>query len=295
MILTQLNLLELADVAKKATLKAGGYIASRSDETVVAQTKEGGSTLASQVFTEVDIQSEKIILEVLSPTCKKYDLGMLAEESPDASSRLVKDYFWCVDPLDGTLPFIEGVAGYAISIALVSHSGEPVVGVVYDPLKGDLYSAVKGDGVMVNDIPFSQSKAEGQRLTFITDRSFIKHKQIYQIKTALEQYCKSKGYSGIDIISNGGAAMNACWVLQKSPACYFKFPKKEDGGGSLWDYAATACILEEANFFVSNIFGESLDLNRNDSTFMNHEGILYATELDLRSFILDLYKRLKDV
>lgn len=292
MTLTQTTLLELADVAKKAALKAGEYIASRSNETVVAQTKDGGSTLASQVFTEVDIQSEKMILEVLSPTCDKYGLGMLAEESPDVSSRLVKDYFWCVDPLDGTLPFIEGVSGYAVSIALVSKSGASVIGVVYDPLKDDLYCAVKGEGVQINGKPFSKSIEKAKRLTFITDRSFIKHKQIGQIKEALEDYCKSKGYSEIDIISNGGAAMNACWVLQKSPACYFKFPKKEDGGGSLWDYAATACILQEADFYASNIFGKDLDLNRNDSSFMNHEGILYTTEPELKRFVVDLYEQL---
>ena len=54
---------------------------------------------------------------------QKYDFGILTEETPDNGSRLVKDYFWCVDPLDGTLPFTEGTPGYSVSIALVSKSG----------------------------------------------------------------------------------------------------------------------------------------------------------------------------
>ena len=75
--------------------------------------------------------------------------------------------------------------------------------------------------------------------------------------------------------------MNAIWVLRNSPACYFKFPKREDGGGSLWDYAASACLFKEADAHVSDIYGENLDLNRVDSSFMNHHGILYVSDKSL--------------
>lgn len=86
--------------------------------------------------------------------------------------------------------------------------------------------------------------------------------------------------------------MNACWVLEQSPACYFKFPKPENGGGSLWDFAATACLFNQAKAQASDIYGQPLDLNRPDSTFMNHRGILFCTDNDLAQQISDLYKQL---
>ena len=67
--------------------------------------------------------------------------------------------------------------------------------------------------------------------------------------------------------------------------CIRDSPKAEDGGGSLWDYAASACLFEEAGAVVCDVFGNPLDLNRSDSTFMNHRGALYATDLVLAKHI----------
>ena len=86
----------------------------------------------------------------------------------------------------------------------------------------------------------------------------------------------------------GGAAMNAMWALQSAPACYFKFARSGNSGGSLWDYAASACIFHEAGAIATDISGDPLDLNRADSTFMNHRGILYTTDETLAQRIRQL-------
>ena len=71
--------------------------------------------------------------------------------------------------------------------------------------------------------------------------------------------------------------MNACKVLANPLACYVKSPK-QTGGGSLWDYPATACIFGEAGAVATDIYGQRFDLNRADSTLMCHRGILFATD-----------------
>ena len=71
--------------------------------------------------------------------------------------------------------------------------------------------------------------------------------------------------------------MNACRVLAHPSACYFKFPGPT-GGGSLWDFAATACLFAEIGAVATDIHGGLLDLNRADSTLMNHRGVLFATD-----------------
>ena len=82
-------------------------------------------------------------------------MGLISEELKDDSSRFENEFYWCIDPLDGTLPFTEQVDGYAVSIALVSREGIPVLGVVYNPEKNDLYTAVKGEGAYKNGWPLS--------------------------------------------------------------------------------------------------------------------------------------------
>ena len=134
--------------------------------------------------------------------------------------------------------------------------------------------------------------SSSQVLTFITDRSFMQHPQYSSVLTELEARAKQCNYDGLKIVQQGGAAMNACWVLEQAPACYFKFPKPEAGGGGLWDFAATACLFNEINAAASDIYGQTLDLNRPDSTFMNHRGVLYATDRQLAKRIADLYCQL---
>ena len=277
----------LTQKAVKAASNAGQLIRSYRDKDVHVMQKEGGSTLASQVVTEVDRKSQDSILQVLLPTCDELDIALLAEEDEDDRGRLESAYFWCIDPLDGTLPFINGQPGYSVSIGLVANDGTPLIGVVYDPVHDVLYQATKGQGLMRNNERWSPTQ-DSQALTFTYDRSFAEDPNFNQVKDELEAYAHSLGLNEFNPIHYGGAVMNACHVLENGPGCHFKFPKSQDGGGSLWDYAATACLYEESGAVVSDVFGDSLDLNRADSTFMNQRGALYATNKELAKRVRDI-------
>lgn len=285
----------LSQCAVSAALQAGQMIANFKRDKLIVNTKQAGASLASQVVTEVDHLSQSIILQNLQQSCAIYDLAILTEESPDDGSRLEKDFFWCIDPLDGTLPFIEGVAGYSVSIALVSREGIPTIGVIYDPMQQTLYYAIKGAGAFRDGKPWQLSSLKPHSpLIFIADRSFAKHPKYPEVLNQLEGIAKTLGHTGIEIIQQGGAAMNACWVLENSPACYFKFPGAHPGGGGLWDFSAAACLFNEMNAVVSDIYGQPLDLNRADSVFMNHRGVLFAPDEKLAKLIRGLYKDLVD-
>ena len=291
MNLTPPNLIQLAEYAITAAKKAGKHISETRPLNV--ERKEGGDTLASQVVTEVDQQSQDIVLEVLNPTLSKFDLALLTEESPDDGRRLEKDYFWCIDPIDGTLPFIEGVPGYAVSIALISRAGVPQIGVVYDPVEHTLYHAIKGQGAFRNSQPWTieQNGEHRSQLHLIIDRSVTEEPRYPKVITELEKIMATLGLQSLEIITHGGGVMNACWVLEHAPACYFKFPKPQEGGGSFWDYAATACLFHELGAVATDLHGNPLDLNRPDSTFMNHRGILFATNEALAEEIRALKER----
>jgi 3'(2'), 5'-bisphosphate nucleotidase/myo-inositol-1(or 4)-monophosphatase len=295
MRLTSNDLYLLSQCAISAATQAGHLIARYAQTRVVVNTKNGGASLAAKVVTEVDHLSQDIILKTLHPNCLIYDLALLSEESPDDYQRLQKDYFWCIDPLDGTLPFIESVPGYSVSIALLSREGQSILGVVYDPVTQTLYHAIQGQGTWQNTEIFTattQTPSLSQTLTLITDKS-ITQEALYSATLAeLENLASDLGYGGFKLQLQGGAAMNACHVLNDPASCYFKFPKPHLGGGSIWDYAATACLFTEAGLPVSDIYGQSLVLNPEGSTFMNHCGVLYASNPTIADGMIGLYQKL---
>lgn len=276
MKLSTSELNELADLAILAATKAGQMIARSRPQDV--QHKAGGESLASQVVTEIDKRSEEIILEILTPTLDRFRLGLLTEEQVDDGGRLTTDYFWCIDPLDGTLPFIEGTPGYAVSIALVGSDGEPKIGVIYDPVEEDLLYAIAGVGAFRGGRPWpTEAPPRGEVLSVFADRSFLAADDYHAIVDALGQIAREVGLTRLELHTTGGAVMNACAVLAHPPACYFKQPKAS-GGGSLWDFAATACLFHEVGAVATDMSGSPLDLNRADSTFMSHRGVLFATD-----------------
>lgn len=278
---------ELCQVAVDAARSAGEIIQAHSNKEIAVSHKQGGGTLASQVVTEVDRMAEEAIVASIKPISEKHDIAILTEETPDDGSRFEKDYFWSIDPMDGTLAFVEKKPGYAVSIGLVGREGNPVLGVVYDPSLDVLWQAVKGLGVFRNGEAWKTNQ-QSDMLTFAYDRSFETHPRFAESLDLLEAYAQTNGLKGVVASQHGGSVLNACHALENSPGCHFKFPKSGEGGGSLWDYAATACIFKEAGVVVSDMFGNPLDLNRADSTFMNHRGVVYATDAKLAEQVCGL-------
>lgn len=271
-----------------------GTVQNKSIDDKHVDYKNTGDSIASQVVTEVDRQSERLILDLLSSASAQYDLGLLTEEQEDDGSRFEKDYFWCVDPLDGTLPFIEGKSGYAVSIALVSRCGEPILAAIYAPCEAILYSACKGRGLFRNGERFSvrlDAKHSGQ-YALLFDRSMFSQAYYDVLIDRCEHWARARGYEGVSAKCAGGAVLNAMHVLEHGSGAYFKLPKAAQGGGSLWDFAATACCYREAGLHVSDMFGEPLAFNQ-ASVFMNQCGVLYTVDQKSQQWLLSLSDLLK--
>lgn len=276
------DLAKLADVAVRAAVEAGQMIAQTRPQTV--EHKEGGATLASQVVTEIDRASEVIILDLLNPTLERFELGLLTEESPDDGGRLTADYFWCIDPLDGTLPFIEGRPGYSVSIALVRRDGAPQIGVVYDPIEATTYHAIAAGGLYRNGHAWVPSETErSHRLSVLVTSGFAKRADHEELLVSLDELAHSMGLAGTRIDLAEGAVMKACSVLRRPPACFLMVPGPT--GASLWDFAATACLFNEAGASATSFAGQPLELNRPESTNMGDGGVLFATDAALAADI----------
>ncbi|MBN2526589.1 MAG: inositol monophosphatase family protein [Deltaproteobacteria bacterium] len=280
------ELQELQSAAVDAAGNAATVISKYRHSTSLNIRRKGEGTLSATVVTEVDVLSQNAVLASLANTRDKYNLAMLSEENPDDGERLVKRAFWCVDPLDGTLPFIEKKAGYAVSIGLVQRDGTPLVGVILDPENNNIYTAVRREGAFCNGTPIVPAKGcASDVLTVVIDRSAYESWQFKQMSHIANHVASELGCNEVDIFNYGGAAMNAMVALTRPPGCYFKFPRMNESGGSLWDYSASACIYKEAGAVTGDIFGNALELNRPDSTFMNHRGFIFATDAQIATVL----------
>jgi fructose-1,6-bisphosphatase/inositol monophosphatase family enzyme len=270
-----MDLDHLSQIAITAALAAGKVIHQYMNDDVVVEKKKGGNSYASQVVTEVDRACEAAILAHLRPACAAFDLALLSEETEDDGSRFREDFFWCIDPMDGTLAFINKHPGFAVSIALIAKDGTPVIGVVFDPSTNTLYHAIKGKGAYKNDSPW-RIEHSNDHLTYVTDRKLVDTPHSAEIERLLDENVEKLGLNGVKEIAGAGSVMNGILVLENGPACMMKLAKKENGGGSSWDFAATACIYRELGLPATNFEGGRLDLNRKDGTFMNHQGVYFA-------------------
>ena len=119
-------------------------VIAASDEELNIESKKDGS-----LVSDADYASQKVIASTLSSLA----IPILSEEAsiPDFDERKQWEFYWLVDPLDGTESFLENRSGFAVNIALCDNSG-PIIGVVADPLTNTIYKGVMGKGFSISQL-----------------------------------------------------------------------------------------------------------------------------------------------
>jgi myo-inositol-1(or 4)-monophosphatase len=131
------------EVAKEAAQTAGGLLRAHFEKPLMVN-----ASTAHDIKLEVDILAQDLITKILLERFPEHALygeeGIVGDQS--------SDHQWVVDPLDGTVNFFYGIPHFCVSIALRFHD-EVIVGVVYDPIRNELWSAEKGKGPLLNGKP----------------------------------------------------------------------------------------------------------------------------------------------
>ena len=194
--------------------------------------------------TIADKKADKYLYNFISGEFPDY--GWLSEETVDTKERLSKDRVWIVDPLDGTKEFIEGVPHFAVSIALVEN-GEPVVGVIYNPTKNEMFSCQKGKGIYFNgDKMKISSKKSLAGSSIIVSRSEIKRNEWEPYKD------KFKTINPIGSVAYKLALVSA----GKYDIFATVAPKNE------WDICAGDCLVNEAGGVFKTINDKKIIYNQ---------------------------------
>ncbi len=175
------------------------------------------------------------------------DLPFLGEEmSADEQARVWAsgERLWCVDPVDGTTNFLQGLPNFAVSVALIEH-GRTTLGVVYNPVSDELFAAQKGAGATLNGVRIEPppSKSALARAVIGIDPKYLPRMLAMNLVSDPPYY---------SVRNFGAGSLDWCYLALG------RFDAYLHGGQKLWDYAAGALIHAESGgrlaTFQSNAF-----------------------------------------
>lgn len=246
---TSAKLLQTAETAARI---AGGVLEEWAGRFTVSEKNP------SDLVTEADVAAEKAIHEHI---CGHYpEHGFLGEEGLSVSGDC--PYRWIIDPLDGTSNYVHRFPYYAVSIAL-EIDGKLSVGVVFDPNRNELFSAVIGEGATLNGNPIKSTARSNLREAMVVASLPIgahgDHPAVRQLLRVMPEVQT--------IQRTGSAALNLSYVAAGRIEAFWSMSLKP------WDMAAGALLVAEAGGKVSKQNGETFDVEVPDILTSNGTAI----------------------
>ncbi|HVF64175.1 MAG TPA: inositol monophosphatase family protein [Casimicrobiaceae bacterium] len=227
--------------AVKAARRAGNIInRGARDLDLLTVTAKGPKDFVS----EVDRAAESAIVETLLAAYP--DHGILAEEGTASGRNASADNVWIIDPLDGTTNFLHGFPQYCVSIAL-AQKGLVTQGVIYDPVRNDLFTASRGRGAYLNDRRIRVSKRHHLRECLIGTGFPFRDGRYLDTYLAM---MRTMITHTAGLRRPGAAALDLAYV---AAGCYDGF---WEVGLNAWDVAAGSLLVLEAGGLIGDLAGE---------------------------------------
>jgi 3'(2'), 5'-bisphosphate nucleotidase len=183
-------------------------------------------------LTEADTRSNQIICDALQ---KLYPwIPIMSEENKiiDFDERKKWEYYWCIDPIDGTKEFIKKNGEFTVNIALIQNN-EPVLGVVYAPAIDALYSAKRGEGAFKNGIKLPLQKNEN-----LSEKMFVVASKSH-LSPETQEFIDNLDTKVVEQVSKG-SSLKLCMVAEGTADIYPRLAPTME-----WDTAAADAIVRE--------------------------------------------------
>ena len=231
----------------KACMKASKVLIRDFGEIEKLQVSEKGP---GDFVTASDKRVEKIIINEL----EKSEYSFLTEETGLIEGKY-KDKRWIIDPIDGTFNFLNGLPHFAISIGY-EENGEIVSGIIFDPIKNEMFAAHKGSGSYLNNSRTRVSNKSDFKIACLVTggpKAASKAKE-----SILDEYKKISMKTNAHIRKSGSAALDLAYV---ATGRYDGYWQREI---NYWDIAAGIIIVKESGGFVENIKAEGFNKEKVD-------------------------------
>jgi len=194
--------------------------------------------------TASDLKVEKILVEELQKARPTYSI--LSEEVGQINND--ESFKWIIDPIDGTSNFLHGIPHFAISIGL-EHDKEIICGIIYDPIKDEIFTAEKGNGAYLNNKRMRVSSRSKLKDCIICTGGHKRDSKDREL--ALEEYKKFSSKVFIPIRKFGSASLDMAYVAAGRCDGYWQRDL------SYWDIAAGIILVKESGGFVTDFDGEN--------------------------------------
>jgi len=233
-------------VAIQAAQKAGEMILGRFDQPQVVSYKG-----PADIVTQVDKDAEQLIVDSIHSAFPRHEF--LAEEGHQAS--LDAENLWVIDPLDGTRNFANGIPFFCTSIAL-AHRGQTVLGVIYDPIRKEMFHSMLGKGAYLNDRPIRVSP-RAQLEQGILSLSLLPVRRRHNPRRSFPMLAQL--YPLIENVrSLGSAALHLAYVAcGRFDICY-------QDHVNAWDILAGALMIREAGGTTTDYQGQPISLQSDE-------------------------------
>jgi 3'(2'), 5'-bisphosphate nucleotidase len=210
--------------------------------------------------TQADYAANRIIVEGI--TREFADDGLLSEETIDTVRRLDKSRVWMIDPIDGTNGFIEGNGDFAIQIGLAVE-GYPALGVVYQPAPDVLHWAARGAGAWV------VRRETGTTRLRVSDETDLPRMRLAASLShrspRMDRVVKTFGFT--DEVRRGSVGIKIGLIVERQCDLYITLSSRTHQ----WDTCAPEAILNEAGGRLTDLWGEPVNYNGEDTR--NHNGV----------------------
>ncbi|MDD2816538.1 MAG: inositol-1-monophosphatase [Thiotrichaceae bacterium] len=225
-------------IAIQAARQAGRLISRAYYQGKISQIDSKGN---NDFVSEVDRQSEATIIELLQRAYPEHSI--LAEESGHHQGK--SDYEWVIDPLDGTTNFLHNNPQFAVSIAL-RQQGRTELGVIYDPLRDELFTTLRGKGAFLNDRRIRVGNLTGLPGALLG--TGFPFKTPHYLETYLSTF--SALFPQVsDVRRAGAASLDLAYIAAGRLDGFWEMGLRE------WDVAAGALMIQEAGGLVSDFAG----------------------------------------
>ncbi len=232
----QLELMPFLEAAADAARAAGGVALGGWDRSVRVSAKG-----FRDLVTDYDVRCQQVIKSMIAARFPEH--GFLAEEADTMGDREA-EYRWIIDPIDGTTNYARHYPTFSISIALARES-ELLVGVVFDPLRNDVFAALRGQGARRNGQPIQVSERDSLG-TAILGTEWAREDAARRLALRL---LAGIGAEVQTIRTTGSAALSLCYLAAGWTDVYFNMSLQA------WDIAAGTLIIEEAGGRVTDLDG----------------------------------------